>query len=101
MFLIGTIIWILLQVSRAIALVLINDINTGSSSEARRSLLTWVFAIKYWVISIVDHVGNFVTTTFVGAPSIAEGMSNKYLIPAIQTLLEYCILDSAFCTKVS
>ena len=46
----------------------------------------------YWVISIVEHMGNFVTTIFVGAPSIAEGMSNPYLIPAIQTLLDIVFL---------
>lgn len=33
-FLIGTIIWILLQMSRVIAIVLINDIDAGRSSEA-------------------------------------------------------------------
>ncbi len=119
-FLIGTNIWILLQVSRAIAWVLINDIDAGGSSEAwrypayldlfavvaappliwalwaRRGLLTWVSAVVYWVISIVDHIGNFVTTTFVGAPSIAENMNNPYLIPAIQTVFDVIFLALLF-----
>jgi len=39
-----------------------------------RGLLTWTFAVVYLAISIVDHCGNFTTTSFVGAPSIvAEG----------------------------
>ncbi len=119
-FIFGTIIWILLQLSRAIAVVLIDDINAGVASEAwrypayldlfatvfalplmwavwaRRGLLTWVAAVVYWVISIVDHFGNFVTTTFVGPPSIAEGMSNPYLVPVIQTGLDIVFLGLLF-----
>jgi len=38
----------------------------------RRGLLTWASAIIYLTVSIVDHAGNLVTTTFVGPPSIAE-----------------------------
>ena len=122
-FLIATSIWILVQVSRAIALVLIKDIDAGSSSEAwrypayldlfavitalpliwalwaRRGLMTWVAIVTYWVISIVDHIGNFVTTTFVGAPSIAEGMSNPYLIPGIQTVIDVIFLALLFVPK--
>lgn len=123
LFIFGTIIWILLQLSRAIAWVLLGDIEAGVSSEAwrypayldllaavlalplivavwaLRGLFTWVAAISYLVISIVDHCGNFVTTTFVGAPSIAEGMSNPYLIPAIQTLFDVVFLVLLFVPK--
>lgn len=119
-FIFGTIVWIFLQVSRAIAIVLINDIDAGVASEAwrypayldlvavvfappliwavwaRRGLFTWVAAVVYWVVSIVDHVGNFVTTTFVGAPSIAEDMSNPYLVPVIQTVLDVVFLALLF-----
>ena len=119
-FLFGTIIWILLQLSRVIALVLIADIDEGVASEAwrypayldlfaavfalplviavwaRRGLLIWVATISYWVISIVDHFGNFVTTTFVGPPTIAEGMSNPYLIPVIQTGFDILFLVLLF-----
>ena len=118
--LIGTIVWILLQMSRFIALVLIADINEGAASEAwrypayldlfaavfavplalavwmRRSLLTWVSLVVYWAISIVDHFGNFVTTSFVGPPTIAEGMENPYLVPAIQTALDVVFLAVLF-----
>ena len=111
-----------MQISRAIALVLIDDINAGESSEAwrypayldlfavvlappliwaiwaRRGLHTWVLTIVYWVISIVDHVGNFVTTTFVGPPSIAQGM-NPYLVPVIQTVLDVVFLVLLFVPK--
>ncbi|GAA6209605.1 hypothetical protein NBRC116601_28980 [Cognatishimia sp. WU-CL00825] len=117
---IGTLIWILLQLSRFIAVVLINDINDGLASEAwrypayldlfaavlafpliwavwaRRELLTWAALVIYWTISIVDHIGNFVTTTFVGPPTIAEGMENPYLVPAIQTALDVVFLAVLF-----
>lgn len=122
-FLIALIIWILLQLSRAIAVVLINDINAGGSSEAwrypayldifatvfalpliwavwaRRGFLTWTAAVSYLVISIVDHFGNFVTTSFVGPPSIAEGM-NPYLIPVIQTILDIVFLVLLFVPRL-
>jgi hypothetical protein len=57
-----------------------------------RGLLTWASLVVYWVISIVDHVGNFVTTTFVGPPTIAKGMENPYLVPAIQTVFDVVFL---------
>ena len=110
-FLIGLVVWIGLQLSRAIALTLIEEINAGGESEAwlypayldlfavvfappliwaivkHRGLWTWAGAIIYLTVSIVDHGGNLVTTTVVGPPSIAEGM-NPYLIPVIQTVLD-------------
>lgn len=114
-FLIALIIWIALQISRLIALTLIDSINAGVDSVAwlypayldlfaaylalpvmwaiwkYRGLLTWTATIMYLVISIVDHGGNFVTTTFVAPPSIAEGM-NPYLVPVIQTALDILFL---------
>lgn len=39
------------------------------------------------------------TTTFVGAPSIAEDMSNPYLIPSIQTLVDVVFLLLLFVPK--
>ncbi|MDA5092561.1 hypothetical protein O2N63_00460 [Aliiroseovarius sp. KMU-50] len=119
-FLIGTVIWTLLQLSRFIAIPLINEIAAGAESEAwcypayldlfaavfavplawaviaRRGLLVWILAVVYWAISIVDHFGNFVTTTYVGPPSIAEGMSNPYLVPAIMTVLDVIFLILLF-----
>lgn len=118
-FIIGLIVWVLLQMSRFIALTLIDTINTGAESEAwrypayldlfaavlalpliwaivkHRGLLTWVSAVVYLAISIVDHVGNFVTTSFVGPPSIAEGM-NPILVPAIQTGFDILFLALLF-----
>ena len=118
-FMIGTVVWIFLQLVRFIALVLIADINEGAASEAwrypayldlvaavfalpliwtvwaRRGLLTWTLTVSYWVISIVDHIGNFVTTTFVGPPTIAEG-TNPFMVPAIQTILDIVFLALLF-----
>ena len=119
-FLIGMIVWTLLQISRFIAIPLINDIGSGAESEAwrfpayldlfaavfalplvwglvlRRGLITWASAIMYWAISIVDHVGNFVTTTYVGPPSIAGEASNPYLVPVIMTVLDVLFLVLLF-----
>ena len=111
-----------MQISRAIAITLINDITAGAESKAwlfpayldlfavvfappliwaiikRRNLITWALTIMYLTISIIDHVGNFVTTTFVGQPSIAEGM-NPYLVPGIQTALDILFLMLLFIVK--
>jgi len=111
-FFIGLIIWIFLQLSRLIAIVLINDINDGVESKAWmypayldifaavfalpligaiikwRRVLTWMSVVVYLAISIVDHMGNFVTTTIVGPPSIVEEGMNPYLIPGIQTVID-------------
>lgn len=119
LFLIGLVVWIALQMSRFIAIPLINEISAGTESKAWlypayldlfaavfalpliwaiikwRGLLTWTSTIIYLAISIVDHVGNFVTTTFVGPPSIAEGM-NPYLVPVIQTALDVLFLILLF-----
>ncbi len=62
----------------------------------RRGILTWASMVVYWAISIVDHIGNFVTTTLVGPPTIAEGMETPYLVPAIQTVLDVVFLALLF-----
>lgn len=54
--------------------------------------------IIYFTVSIIDHGGNLVTTTFIGAPSIADGM-NPYLIPVIQTALDVLFVVLLFVPK--
>lgn len=119
-FFIGLIIWILLQISRFIAITLINDIHAGAESYAwlypayldnfaaalalpliaalifRRGLFTWTIVVIYLAISIVDHFGNFTTTTFVGAPSIVQEGSSPLLIPIIQTVIDFFFLILLF-----
>lgn len=119
LFVVALIIWIALQLSRAIAIPLIQTIVAGKESIAwlypayldlfavvfalpliwaivkRRGLLTWALVIMYLAISIVDHAGNLVTTTFVGPPSIAQGM-NPYLVPVVQTALDLLFLVLLF-----
>ncbi|WP_299434002.1 hypothetical protein [uncultured Aquimarina sp.] len=116
LFVIGLTVWIFLQISRLIALQLINDINNDSESEAWmypayldifsavlalpliiviikwRGLLTWTATIVYLVISIVDHFGNFTTTSIVGPPSIVEEGMDPLLIPIIQTVVDFVFL---------
>lgn len=58
--------------------------------------MTWAALTVYWAISIVDHIGNFVTTTFVGAPSIAERMANPYPVPAVQAGFDTLFLALLF-----
>lgn len=115
-FFIGLIVWILLQISRFIALVLIDDINSGNESPAWmypayldifaavlalplvigiirwRGLLTWICTVIYLAISIVDHFGNFTTTTIVGPPSIVEEGMDPLLVPIIQTVIDFIFL---------
>ena len=115
-FFIGLLVWILLQMSRFIAFVLIDDINAGVESTAWmypayldifaavfalpligaimkwRGLFTWTSTIVYLAISIVDHCGNFTTTGIVGPPSIVEEGMNPYLIPVIQTVIDFIFL---------
>ncbi len=115
-FFIGLLVWVFLQLSRLIALVLIDDINAGLESTAWlypafldifaavlalpligaliiwRGFLTWTAVIIYLVISIIDHFGNFTTTAFVGPPSIVEEGMNPLLIPIIQTVIDFIFL---------
>lgn len=111
-FFIGLQVWIFLQLSRFVAIPLINDITTGTESQAwlypayldivaavfalplmvalakKRGLFTWTFTMLYLVVSIVDHCGNFVTTATVGPPSIVGEDMNPILAPAIQTAFD-------------
>lgn len=119
-FFVGLIVWVLLQISRLIAIVLIADIHSGAESEAWmypayldifaavtalpltfslvrwRGLFSWTSAIIYLSISIVDHFGNFTTTGLVGPPSIVEEGMDPLLIPIIQTVIDFVFLVLLF-----
>ncbi|WP_281614957.1 hypothetical protein [Flammeovirga sp. SubArs3] len=119
-FFIGLIIWIFLQTTRFIAFSLIDEINNGGESLAwmypafldifaavlafpliaalciNRGLSVWSMSIIYLSISIVDHFGNFTTTTFVGPPSIVEEGMDPLLVPIIQTVLDFIFLILLF-----
>lgn len=122
-FLIALAIWIVLQLSRFIALSLINAINTGAETPAwmfpayldlfaavfavplalaiwkGRGFMTWSLIAIYLAISIVDHIGNFVTTNLVGPPSIVPEGSNPITFPAIMTLFDTIFLVLLFVPK--
>lgn len=111
-FFVGLQVWIFLQLSRVVAIPLIDDVASGVESPAwlypayldlvaavfglplmlalvyKRGLYTWTFAIVYLAVSIVDHIGNFVTVTAVGAPSIVPEGSNPILAPAMMTAFD-------------
>lgn len=115
-FFIGLLVWILLQISRLVAIPLIDDIEAGSESAAWLypayldlfaavfalplivalirwpGLVSWTSAIVYLAISIVDHFGNFVTVGAVGPPSIVDEGMNPFLAPAIMTVLDTLFL---------
>jgi len=121
--LIGLIVWILLQLSRVIAVALIDDINTGVENAAWmfpayldlfaavlaiplafavwkfRGFITWSVVVIYLVISIVDHIGNFVTTSLVGEPSIVPEGQNPILFPLIMTIFDGLFLILLFVPK--
>lgn len=122
-FLWGLVIWIGLQISRLIALLLIDNINTGNEAAAwmfpayldmfaaifalplilaiwkKRGFITWSLVVIYLAISIVDHMGNFVTTDLVGPPSIVPEGSNPILFPAIMTLFDMLFFILLFLSK--
>lgn len=111
-FFIGLLVWIFLQATRFVAIPIIENINAGVESAAwmypayldlfaavlalpliigliyKPGVLSWVFAIVYLAISIIDHCGNFVTVGLVGPPSIVEEGMNPVLVPAIQTAID-------------
>ncbi|MEP3889501.1 MAG: hypothetical protein ABJN69_03480 [Hellea sp.] len=119
----GLIIWLGLQISRLIALSLIHEINTGAESAAwmfpayldlfaaifalplilavwkKRGFIAWSLVAIYLAISLVDHIGNFVTTDLVGPPSIVPEGSNPVLFPAVMTLLDLVFLILLFLPK--
>lgn len=122
-FLCGLVIWIGLQISRLIALMLIEEINNAAESAAwmfpayldlfaaifalplilaiwrKRGFITWSLVIIYLAISIVDHIGNFVTTDLVGPPSIVPEGSNPILFPAFMTLFDVVFIILLFVPK--
>ncbi|MEP3653514.1 MAG: hypothetical protein ABJO36_01345 [Litorimonas sp.] len=122
-FIIALVIWLLLQLSRFIALVLIQEINVGVETPAwmfpayldmfaailalpltvmvwkARGFLTWSFIVIYLAISIIDHIGNFVTTDLVGPPSIVPEGSNPILFPAIMTVFDTIFIIMLFVPK--
>lgn len=59
-------------------------------------LITWSLTVIYFSISIVDHVGNFVTTDLVGPPFIVPEGSNPELFPAIMTIFDAIFLVLLF-----
>lgn len=111
-FFIGLLVWILLQATRFVAIPIIQNINAGIEPPAwmypayldlfaailalplilaliyKPGVLSWALAIVYLAISIVDHLGNFVTVGLVGPPSIVEEGMNPVLVPAIQTVID-------------
>jgi len=119
----GLIFWIILQLSRFIALSLIAEINTGNEDAAWmfpayldlfaavfalplaltiwkwRGIETWSLLIIYLAISIVDHIGNFVTVGLVGEPSIVPEGQNPILFPLIMTLFDLLFLTLLFVPK--
>jgi len=106
--------------SRFIAFALVDEINAGTESAAwmfpayldlfaailalplvvaiwiRPSLFTWSLVLVYLAVSIVDHVGNFVTTDLVGPPSIVPDGSNPILFPLIMTVVDAIFLVLLF-----
>lgn len=123
MFLWGLVVWILLQMSRFIAFALIDEINAGSESAAwmfpayldlfaaflalpliiaiwiRPGLFTWSLVLVYLSVSVIDHIGNFVTTDLVGPPSIVPEGSHPILFPLIMILVDAVFLVLLFIPK--
>lgn len=112
---IGLTVWVLLQLPRLVAVLLIASVGNGEDAPAWmypavldvvvavlapfvalalwrwRGFWTWTFAVTYLVVSIVDHVGFFTTYAQVGAPIAFEGMTppgGAEVVPAIQTAID-------------
>jgi hypothetical protein len=88
----GLLFWIFTQLSRIVAIPLLQAILDDTDPDAWfypavldlvavvfalpliaaliwwRGLLSWLFAIIYLTVSIVDHLGNLVTSSLVGPP---------------------------------
>jgi hypothetical protein len=56
--------------------------------------LSWLFAIIYLTVSIVDHLGNLVTTALVGPPPTLAEMSSMpaEVVPTFQTIFDLLFL---------
>ncbi len=114
----GLLFWIFTQLSRIVAIPLLQAINDGTDPDAwffpavldlvavvfalplmaaliwRRGLLSWLFAIIYLTVSIVDHLGNLVTTALVGPPPTLAEMSSipAEVVPTFQTIFDLLFL---------
>ena len=116
-FMIGLAAWILLQLSRLVAVTLIASVANGDDAAAWmypaildvvcavtapfvavalwkwRGLAVWTVAIVYLTVSIVDHVGFFTTSAQIGTPIAFEDMGGgSELVPAIQTVIDAVFL---------
>ncbi len=117
--LIGLTVWILLQMSRLVAIQLIGSVADGVDDPAWlypaildvvcavaapflaialwrwRGLAVWTLTVIYLTVSIVDHVGFFVTYAQIGGPVAFEDMmptTQAWLVPAIQTVVDAVFL---------
>ena len=114
----GLLFWIFTQLSRMVAIPLLQAIIDGTDPDAwfypavldlvavvfaiplmaaliwRRGLLSWLFAIIYLTVSIVDHLGNLVTTALVGPPPTLAEMSSVpvEVVPTFQTVFDVLFL---------
>ncbi len=114
----GLLFWIFTQLSRIVAVPLLQAIIDGTDPDAwfypavldlvavvfalplmaaliwRRGLLSWLFAIIYLTVSIVDHLGNLVTTALVGPPPTLAEMSSipAEVVPTFQTIFDLLFL---------
>ena len=114
----GLLFWIFTQLSRIVAIPLLQAIIDGTDPDAwfypavldlvavvfalplmaaliwRRGLLSWLFAIIYLAVSIVDHIGNLVTTALVGPPPTLAEMSSipAEVVPTFQTAVDLLFL---------
>ncbi len=110
----GLLFWIFTQLSRIVAIPLLQAIIDGTDPDAwfypavldlvavvfalpliaaliwRRGLLAWLFAIIYLTVSIVDHLGNLVTNLLVGPPPTLAEMSSipAEVVPTFQTVFD-------------
>lgn len=114
----GLLFWIFTQLSRIVAIPLLQAIIDETDPDAwfypavldlvavvfalplmaaliwRRGLLSWLFAIIYLTVSIVDHLGNLVTTALVGPPPTLAEMSSMpaEVVPTFQTIFDVLFL---------
>ena len=113
----GLTVWVLLQIPRLVAVTLIASVAGGEDSAAWmypaildvacavaapflavalwkwRGLAVWTLTVVYLVVSIVDHLGFFVTSAQVGTPIAFEDMGGgSELVPAIQSVIDAVFL---------
>lgn len=114
----GLLFWIFTQLSRIVAIPLLQAILDDTDPDAWfypavldlvavafalpliaaliwwRGLLSWLFAIIYLTVSIVDHLGNLVTSSLVGPPPTLADSSPfpTEVIPTLQTVFDVLFL---------